>query len=71
MTVTDLFARVDQPATRASHVIGQNMRQRFVESSTAKAAQQNLIKCNRENKVQHTVPHMQPRHVSHQKKAET
>lgn len=71
MSVTDLFARVDQPATRASHVIGQNMRQRFVESRTAQPAQQNLIKCNRENKVQHTVPHMQLEHVSHQKKAET
>lgn len=71
MSVTVLFARVDQPAPRASHVIGQNMRQRFVESRTAKPAQQNLIKCNRENKVQHTVPHMQLEHVSHQKKAET
>ncbi len=71
MTVIDLFARIDQPATGASHVIGQNMRQCFENHGAGQAAQQNLIKCNRENKVQHTVPHMQLEHVSHQKKAET
>jgi hypothetical protein len=71
MSVTDLFARVDQPAPGAGHIIGQNMRQRFVECGTAKAAQQDLIKCNRIKYVQHGVPHMQPGHVSHQKKAET